>query len=272
MSKSVSMEDKRREFLARVEYVPNQRSSNHHQYTGKVQQRQDVSRRSSKDRAQRRKIKKLIQKIKIIGMSGLIAFGSYTAYKAYANENKTITLEQSFEMGETPQTLGIDANLVQQIQEIQNELENANKLSNSELKDIGSDISQLQLDVIKSKIANTTGKENITLRERNNDGIAKAKINEQIYIEKDIFDNKNTISKNIANEIQRAGENQRLVGSMYYEDIDRSDVIKQMKDNINSLDKFAAGKMSMDEKGNITLDKTTQKEYEKANKDIEEER
>lgn len=270
MSKSVSMEDKRREFLERVEYIPNQRNSNYHQYTGKVQQREDVARRSSKERAQRRKIKRLIQEIKIIGMSGLIAFGSYTAYKAYANENKTITLEQSFEMGETPRTLGIDANLVQQIQEIQNELENANELSNLELKDIANDISQLQIDVIKSKMAYATGKEDITLKERDNNGMAKVKINEQIYNEKDIFENKNTISKTIANEIQRAGENQRLVGSMYYGDIDRSDVIDEMKNNINSLDKFAAGKMSIDERGNITLDKTTQKEYEKANKDIEE--
>ncbi len=85
-------------------------------------------------------------------LSGAIVFGGVKTLKEH-NDGKPITLEQALDIGgKTLDELGIDEDIKNRIESIEEELTNGN-LKNKEIIELSSRIRLLQMDVIKSKLS-----------------------------------------------------------------------------------------------------------------------
>lgn len=204
-----------------------------------------------------------------VGLAGTIAFGGVKAWNNYKDGKNTLSLEQALENGETLEKLGISEEIATEIGELTTMLEG--DLTNEELIDIAEGIPDIQMEVIKEKMANIIEVENlndINLIPTNKDDTAKMYIEGQGMYEREGIINSimgsKTISVDIADYIDRIAEAQGKAVKMQKGDIDRKQDIKYYKNAIEEISKFAAGEIETDKKGNISIEKTRVSELEKA--------
>ncbi len=81
----------------------------------------------------------------------MIGIGGYTAYSMNSNSQQ-VTLEEAIKSGKSVEDLGIDADTLTRIQNLETRL-NATDIDVIELISIGKELEDLQLDVLKSKLA-----------------------------------------------------------------------------------------------------------------------
>lgn len=215
------------------------------------------------NKTKKRKINKK-KLIIVLGATGLMAFGglkAYDMYKETQKQNAPITLDQAIENGDSLKKLGIDEKIKTEIDGI-NKLLSSDEISNKALIDLASRINNLQFDTIKTKLANTLGVEetDISLYTESAD---EGRTRESVYVKdgetyrnKEFLVNSNTITSDIADYIKDIAEMQTLMGKIQNQNIDRSDILKKYKSAMETVNEFAAGKMDIDEKGNISMDYT----------------
>ena len=273
MGKTINFQEKRAEFLKQnkvdIEVPSFMQNTAREVYRGKKEQRKRLQRNKTKKRA------KLMKKIATLGLVGVLAFGGYKAYQTYQGANSSITLEEALNNGETLENLKIDTSIKNELESIKNEL-SQNEMTNQELLQLSTKINELQFDTLKTKLAKTlnVNEEDIKLYTdvvSNQTGETHESVeikDGQIYNEKGLFDNSNTISSDITNYIKDIGEMQTLMGKMQTGDLDRNSIMKSYKSAINEIDQMAAAKMYIDGKGNISIQKENKKSLEKQeNKD-----
>ncbi len=261
----------REQFAKELQVMPIGKADrrNHERYHTTQQVRRVKPKRNTKT------MKKLLA---TVGLSGLIAIGSIKGYEVYQEQTQTINLEQAFQMGKDIQSLGLTPELVERIETIDTVLEEPDTLSNIELLEIGQEIRDLQKEVVFTKLQTLTGEEDIKYKEGDrNDWRYSVTIGDTIYREKDILDRKSKIiGFNITDYIRDYDDYRADIYEINHEDFNRESYIKKMNKQINKIEKFAAGEMSIDEKGNIKMEKTKQKQYEEMfgekETDVEEER
>lgn len=275
MGKTINFEERRKKFVEQnregidIPNFMNNNGTNRNKevYKGKKENRRRVQ---TKNKKNRKRI--LAKRLATIGLVGLIAFGGYNYYKDYQQENNSITLEQALENGETLESLKIDSSIENQLDSIKNEL-SKNDMTNKELVGLSTRINELQFDTLKTKLSKTLGvsEEDIKLYTK----IVSSQSGEtyqsvevegrETYSKKELFKNNNTISDDIATYIENIGEMQALMGKMQTGDIDRNSMMKRYRETIKEIDTMAAAEMSIDSKGNISVEKINKKDLAKEN-------
>lgn len=234
---------------------------------------QSIKRQEAKKEKSKRKLKrskqqkkaiftgKLKRRIMALGLSAVALLGGYGLYSQYQQQNEPITLEQALENGENLDSLGIDNNILLEMQDIEKMLEKGN-LTNEEIISLAPRISGLQFDMVKTKLSNILGvpENEIKLYTR---PIEEGKTRETIktsngmYTNKDIFTYKNTIPSELSNYIKEdIGEMQDVMKKIQDGNINREEILEQYGEMIKNTSQLAASQMNVDEKGNITVEYT----------------
>ena len=224
-----------------------------------------------------RKTKRRLKPWAKIALVGLIAFGGYKAYDIYSTnqkENTPITLTQALENGDSLKDLKIDSSIKNELEEIKADLANKD-ISNSDLMALSTKINELQFDTIKTKLSKTLGAEesDITLStgvESASEGTTRETVEVEggkTYTNKELFKNENTIPSEISDYIKEIGDMQTLMGKLQEGDFNRNDILKEYKEAVKSIDQMAATKMTVDKKGNISVEQTKQKDLKENNKE-----
>lgn len=213
---------------------------------------------------------------------GGIGYVGPQAYATFKTDNAPITLEQAEQSGKTAEDLKIDADTLQKIQELQERL-SSDDIDIEELISIGNDTYNLQMDVIKSKLAAQLGVENDDIGiyssydKSQGDGSREyiEVKGENQYNNTTIFESQ--LPDEIENYIKEVARTQTNITNVRNGTFDKKDIIKAYKEVIGETSQFAAGdlkikyevdennKVVKDQNGNakikkITYDQTTQKE------------
>lgn len=241
----------------------------------KRQQRQDRKRRIR--RAQRSKqstkfkgnIKRRIAVLVLAGIAIVGGVGVKNAYDQYQRQNAPATVEQVLAYGEGLKELGIDNNILSELEKVQMSLQLSENLTNQEIRELAPKISNLQFDVIKTKLSKVLGVPEGDIKVYTNstkDGRTEEKvkvINGNTYRNKDIFTYENTISSEVSEYIKEVAEMQDIIGDLQYGNFNREDILKVYKEMVDNTNNFAASRIKIDEKGNISVEQTKVKDLEK---------
>lgn len=279
MGKTINFEERRKKFVEQNREgidIPNFMKNNgtnrnKEVYKGKKENRRRVQ---TKNKKNRKRI--LAKRLATIGLVGLIAFGGYNYYKDYQQENNSITLEQALENGETLESLKIDSSIEERIKDIKEKLSNPD-LSNQELIKLSIEINELQFDTLKTKLAKTLNVDESDIKlytglvsKESGETYQSVKVKGgETYSKEDLitdFVNKeNTIDLNTAGYIEGIGNLMKFIGKSQEGNIDSDGIMKICKETIKEIDTMAAAEMSIDSKGNISVEKINKKDLAKEN-------
>lgn len=206
------------------------------------------------------KLKKIIT---VLVLTGIAIGGGYLAkntYDTHQQQNAPITLEQALENGESLDSLGIDNNILLEIQDIEEILEKGN-LTNEEIINLAPRINELQFDTAKTKLANTLGVPEDKIRLYTvpvGEGQTREtiKTSNGTYVNKDILKYENTIPSELSNHIKEIGKMQGVMKEIQGGNINREEILEKYGEMIKNTSQLAASKMNVDEKGNITVEYT----------------
>ena len=269
-----SYQERRKKFAKTVAYdgeiqVPNKRREEE-----RIQPERYRTRKSNREKLTQKQ--KRLAKAKLwrnralaVGLAGTIVFGGFKAWNEYRDSKNTLTLEQALEHGKTLEKLGINEEIATEIGEYTTKLEG--DLTNKELIDIAEEIPDIQMKVIKTKMANKIEDVNLSdidLIPADRFDTAKMYIEGQGVYEREGIINSiigdKMISVDIADYIDRIDGAQEKERKMKKGDINREQDIKYYRKAIKEISKFAAGEIEIDKKGNISIEKTRVSELEKA--------
>lgn len=270
-----SYKERRKQFAKTMGYegeiqVPNIRRDKEDQKQQERYRAKKINRKSLTKKQKRRAKAKLLRNRAIAtGLAGIMIFGGFNGLHEYRDSKNTLTLEQALENGETLENLGINEKIATEIDELTTKLEG--DLTREELIDIAEEIPEIQMEVIKTKIADkieveslqdikltpTTGILNTRMDIEGKGGYEADKIMHTVLGEK-------TISSDIAEYIDRIGNAQGKRDKILNGNMDKAKDIKYYRKAIKETSKFAAGEIEIDEKGNISIEKTRVSELEKA--------
>lgn len=218
--------------------------------------------------------RRLLKIISLIGLSGFTAFGSIAMV---VDSNKPASLDEILAI-ETPKSLGISENTQETLTELRSR---TNKNLNREEKiELAGDIIDFEKDIIKSKIiyafdilGKPIDKSDISLIPeqvgKHNVQIVIDGIGTYEYEEKEEGkEPKYTISEDIANYItdivkMQGNKSDLEVG------IEQDNSRQNAKESLDNTDTFAAGKIEVDENGNITIKMKTKAELAREKMDRE---
>ena len=202
-----------------------------------------------------------MKKLLTAGLIGVMVFGGVKQYQEYKEQqNSRPSLEDVLDDNITLEKLGLDENIEYKIKELkQKDIDN---LPNSELIKLPEEISELQLDIIKSKFSNMleTEEENIKVKQSmpNRVEIYEDGKLDTVFTEQDKIDeiltkigikDEKQISTEIGKYIYEIANMQRIMEVITNGDIDREAIIKACKKSIENADKFSAREMIKD--GNL---------------------
>ena len=203
---------------------------------------------------------KIKKRIALLALAGVTLIGGF-AIAQNKQANESINLGQAIAYGESIDNLGIDNNIVSEIEEIDALLANKENLTNQEIIALSKRINDLQFDNIKTKISNTLGVTEDKIRlhtspiEENNTKETVEITDGETYRNKDIFTYENTIPSEISDYIKEIGEMQGVMQQLQVGNFNREEILKTYERMMENTDKFAAYKMSIDEKGNFSVEK-----------------
>lgn len=262
---------KRKEFMERYRYRANTIDSTRQAReqgkivnigTGKEKHKiqKDVKKRIHRSR-KKAKLPKAVKKLLTAGLIGVMVFGGVKQYQEYKEQqNNRPSLEDVLDDNITLEKLGLDENIEYKIKELkQKDIDN---LPNSELIKLPEEISELQLDIIKSKFSNMleTEEENIKVKQSmpNRVEIYEDGKLDTVFTEQDKIDeiltkigikDEKQISTEIGKYIYEIANMQRIMEVITNGDIDREAIIKACKKSIENADNFSAREMIKD--GNL---------------------
>lgn len=269
-----SYQERRKQFGKALEYegeiqVPNIKRNEERIQQERYRTGKSTRKRVTKKQKRIAKAKLLRNRILAVGLAGITVFGGFKALDEYRDSKNTLTLEQALENGETLEKLGISEETAAEIGKLTKILDG--DLTNKKLIDIAEEIPDIQKRVIKEKIGDIIEIEkvsDITLIPAHKFDATRISIEGQGAYEKQGFINtilgEKTISGDIAKYIDRIGNAQGKRDEILEGNINKKEDIKYYRNAIKEISKFAAGEIEIDEKGNISIEKTRVSELEKA--------
>lgn len=276
MTKSMERQKRRKRANERKRQIRNGKRVNASKTKRDVMESENVRKRQMKNSKETKYKGNVKKKVVALLLAGVTIAGGYNVaknvYNEYQQQNSPITLEQALEEGETLEILGINNNIVSEIQEIKTMLER-DDLTNEEMIRLAPRISALQFDTAKTKLANTLGvsENDIKLYTRHaEEGQTRETVetSNNIYTNKDIFTYENTIPTEISNYIKEIASMQDTMQQLQEGNIDRKEILKKYNDKIENTSKFAATVIKVDEKGNISVEQTKVADLEKSSNQL----
>lgn len=199
----------------------------------------------------------------------------------YKENNRHITLEEAIKNGSTYEDLGITEEIAQEISDIKDEIKymDQDNLDEKELRKIADRLEDVQMYVIKSKVAKSLNEnkdensEEITVKDLKLNPATKdtsACIINTANNKTERYDSdflSSEISSDIADEIDILGKVQGVISG----NIDSSKKQYQiLKNAVNSIDEYAGAEVIIDKKGKIKVEFTKEKDLGKDNSEEEE--
>lgn len=246
------------------------------QIIGKEEAEREYKKRVLKKAASKKKMT-FKGKATAIGLAALITvggIGALRAYTGYKENSRPITLEQALKIGKTSNGLNIDEDTLETIQDIDTRLQSSN-IDVEELIEIGEDLEALQLDIVKSKIAEEAGisQENVKvyskIADRNDPTV------ETIDIEREYSTDKipeHIIPKQVEKYIATIANTQVNNNNVRSGEFNKEKVINRYQKTLETTSEFAAGDLTIEfkkedgkkteEVKDMEFDQITQKEYQ----------
>ncbi len=246
------------------------------QIIGKEEAEREYKKRVLKKAASKKKMT-FKGKATAIGLVALITvggIGALRAYTGYKENSRPITLEQALKIGKTSNGLNIDEDTLETIQDLDTRLQSSN-IDVEELIEIGEDLEALQLDIVKSKIAEEAGisQENVKvyskIADRNDPTV------ETIDIEREYSTDKipeHIIPKQVEKYIATIANTQVNNNNVRSGEFNKEKVINRYQKTLETTSEFAAGNLTIEfkkedgkkteEVKDMEFDQITQKEYQ----------
>lgn len=270
--------ERRGELLKAVAYdgpivVPDIRRMPEGTMKEKTRQERYKSKKSNRQKLikkqKRQAIKKLKNKVIAYGLIGIMAFGGFKAYNEYKDSKNTLTLEQALENGENLENLRINQEIANKIEELNTAING--DLTNEEIIKLAPEITNLQFEVAKTKVADTFNVDiddvKLYSAAKGEDEKACICIEGKRYYE-ETLSNKvfgvKTVSSDMADYVDAIAKMQEIEKQVLTGNINRDNLIEIYKETIEETSKFAAGKMEKDKNGNLIIEKTRVSELEEA--------
>lgn len=210
----------------------------------------------------RKQNKNILKRVAVIAAAATLAVGGVSAYKA---SQKIDTVQERIEIGSEAQDMGISEESLQEYKELCHRVMSIDSLDETQRTKLAMDIYESSIDTTKEKLGNALNIENpendIKLVSANSaDEPAKVVVGDTKYVQADffskIFREGNTIDDKTAKYINEMGNLQTKIGS---DEVSKKDMINSCITVMENENKFLAGNIKVNDKGNITI------EFEKQN-------
>ena len=245
------------------------------------------ARKAEKNRLEKQRAyraKKIKGRLKILGVASIatiLALVGGTKIADKIDASKTVNLEQALQSGQTLQDLGISQEARGALANLEIDFggDNMNSLTNQELIEKASELEKLQNEMFETKLRKALGLADkgtidVTTIGDQNQKIRGIKIsgnnidyNQRGFYTPDNFSGKllghKTYSMQIDKYIDSMESVKNLNAILQKANIDRASTITTLSGAVNETDKFAAGVIKTDEKGNIKFEAERLSEYEK---------
>jgi len=213
------------------------------------------------------KAKRLRKFIALIAATTAVGFGGLTACNAHKEANRPISLEMAMENGKDLTDLGIDQEIVEELEYLKIEVENADDLNTDEVEEKGYEVIDLQKDIVKTKIHKATGanKQDIKLIPSENGEPARIIAGEKSYIQKDIGNlliKMDEMTSDFSKYIDEIVIMQNVMEDYENGKSTRTDLLKHYKEALNGIDRLAASEIELNEKGDLVMNITKVSEIE----------
>lgn len=213
--------------------------------------------------------------VALIATSGITGVNSYLNYKS---NNRPITLEQSLDIGKTPEDLNVDEDTLKTIQDLDARLQ-SNNIDVKELIEIGEDLEVLQMDIVKSKIAKEAGVSQKDIKVYSNISDRNDPTVETIDIKRKYDTDKipeRLLPKQVEKYIIAIANTQVNNNNVRSGEFDKDKVINRYQKTLETTSEFAAGNLTIEfkekdgkkteEVKDMEFDQITQKEYQEMQK------
>ena len=222
------------------------------------------------------------QKIAALIAAGIVVVGGYIFINNQKQANEPITYGKEItQMGERPETLGISYDNVEHIEIIKDIIKNP-YITDENAKKVLPKMHSEYIDVIQNKISNAleVDKEDIIISSNyvdlKNEGLKTKQTvkilskygNIEYYTSSDILDIKssNNISNELADAIKDVKKVEDMMKNIQEGKFDKNSVVNEENNIIKNLSQFAAMKIEKDDRNNLIVNVTRQKDINQVNK------
>ena len=247
----------------------NEYKRNNERYTSQTTRTQ--TRRRVRNRRKNKALKKLA-KLGIIGGAGLLAFGSITALRNHSN---TLTIQEAMQEGKTLEEMGLTLETYEELEKINEMMQNSDSLTREQILELGEDLQNNELSVIKDKIRNALNTEEaIRVNSRGSEGVTSIDVGNKTLIENDGF--AGDYGKGIGDYIENIADLQ--TNNYLYEEelLDSQEMIEVLEKSLDKTNIFAAADLTESKDGKLKLENATaeniQKQASKKDVELDEER
>ena len=247
----------------------NEYKRNNERYTSQTTRTQ--TRRRVRNRRKNKALKKLA-KLGIIGGAGLLAFGSITALRNHSN---TLTIQEAMQEGKTLEEMGLTLETYEELEKINEMMQNSDSLTREQILELGEDLQNNELSVIKDKIRNALNTEEaIRVNSRGSEGVTSIDVGNKTLIENDGF--AGDYGKGIGDYIENIADLQTN-NSLYEEELlDSQEMLEVLEKSLDKTNLFAAADLTESKEGKLKLENETaeniQKQASKKDVELDEER
>lgn len=242
----------------------NEYKRNNERYTSQTTRTQ--TRRRVRNRRKNKALKKLA-KLGIIGGAGLLAFGSITALRNHSN---TLTIQEAMQEGKTLEEMGLTLETYEELEKINEMMQNSDSLTREQILELGEDLQNNELSVIKDKIRNALNTEEaIRVNSRGSEGVTSIDVGNKTLIENDGF--AGDYGKGIGDYIENIADLQTN-NSLYEEELlDSQEMIEVLEKSLDKTNIFAAADLTESKDGKLKLENATAENIQKqaSKKDVE---
>lgn len=210
----------------------------------------------------KRKTKTLRKTFRALLAAGLVTISTYGANEYYI---KPVTLQEALDAGESLGNLGLNEETLSELEQIQSSLLIKDELSKEEIKELGANLENTELDLVKEKIGNALGTDSsITTTPRNEASLEstisfydKKSDKDKILVENKDYDSE------IGSYIERIASLQIANDAYAHGGNSREEILKIYEKCLKETERFASSKITVNENGKIKFDKTTKADLEK---------
>lgn len=209
-------------------------------------------------------------KIAIAGMVAAAIAGIAGYAIGTTNSKESITSSQAvYTLGETPDSMGINDEMFNKIQNIKNKKDDFSNLDNSDLIKLAPELYSLSIEVIQNKLSQLlkVNADNIKPDiENGEEGTKRQSVNvynngtKQKYYNRELGRTRNTLPDEISELINKSDD---LKNTMFDPNVNKDKILNLYNDTIDKIDRFVAMKLQKDENGNIIVDRINTTDIEK---------
>ncbi len=214
--------------------------------------------------SKKRRSAKLRKTFRTLLAAGLVTVTAYGANEYYI---KPVTLQEALDAGKSLKDLGLNEDIVNELKQIQSTLSIKDELSKEEIKELGKDLENIELEVVKEKVGRALDTEAlITLTPRDSNFLESTisfydeKSNkDRILLEGEDYESV------IGSQIERIRSLQ-IANDAYYTGMNsREDILKIYEKSLEEVSRFASSEITENEKGKLKVDQITRASLEKEN-------